>query len=105
MNGTFPQGIYGSTVVGYYRDVNGNSHGFMYDGSSFSPLDDPLGTRGTQPTGIFGSTIVGNYRDSSNVRHGFIADVPEPGALAITVLGLPLLLGRMKTGTFGKSSS
>ena len=44
----------------------------MYNGSSFSTLDDPAGVGGTAIHGITGSTIVGHYLDSSQKQNGFV---------------------------------
>ncbi len=71
VNGTYITGISGSTVVGQYQDANSVYHGFVYNGSSFTTLDDPAGSD-TDPTGVNGSTIVGDYRDSSGNSNGFV---------------------------------
>lgn len=74
--GTSISGISGSTVVGSYGDSAGISHGFVYNGSSFQTVDDPLGLGGlgTWACGISGNNIVGWYLDSSFHPHGFLYD-------------------------------
>src|SRR5262249_30448272 len=61
---TFPQGVSGNNVVGYF--VNGaGTHGFLYNGSTYTTLDDPSATPGnTYAEGIFGNSIVGYYANS-----------------------------------------
>jgi hypothetical protein len=46
--------------VGGYSDSKLIGHGFIYNGSGFTTLDDPLGYA-TVATGISGNTIVGAY--------------------------------------------
>ena len=64
----------GGTLVGYYYDRVGGlySHGLVYDGTSWTPLDYP-GALETEALGIDGNRVVGQYYDSSG-RHGFIYD-------------------------------
>ena len=88
--GTFAQGISGTNIVGYYIDTNSFAHGFIYDGWTWTTLDDPMGNHvpgglGTYAQGISGTNIVGYYTDSNNVAHGFLA-MPIP-QLAITPSG------------------
>ena len=70
--GTFAQGISGSNIVGYYYDSNLNAHGFLYNGSIYTTLDDPNGVGSTYAQCISGSNIVGYYYDSTNNIHGFL---------------------------------
>src|SRR5437016_3376589 len=59
-------------IVGAYSDGSVN-HGFTYDGSTYTTLDDPLGTNGTQLLGINNlGQIVGSYIDASGHSHGFL---------------------------------
>jgi len=77
--GTFPYGISGGNITGYYEDSSSHSHGFMFNGSTYTTLDYPAPTASnlpagyqatasttytaynTQLTGISGSRIVGYY--------------------------------------------
>ena len=70
--GTDPIGISGSKIVGFYGDSADKVHGFLYDGSTYTTLDHPLGARGTYAYGISGGNIVGEYFDSSDKEHGFL---------------------------------
>jgi hypothetical protein len=75
-----PYGISGSTIVGEYTSNNRQAslqgeHGFVYNDSSFTTLDDPLANDTqagsiTFPQGISGSTVVGSYT-VNNDYHGF----------------------------------
>jgi hypothetical protein len=72
--GTYLTGMDGKNVVGFYTDGLGNDHGFVYDGATFTPRDDPDGIA-TDPFGISGNTIVGDYYVSGNPYPlGFIYD-------------------------------
>ena len=87
-NGTYPNAVFGSTVVGRYFDSDWATHGFLYDSISkiYTTLDCPLGPGpGTEIIGIDGSTLVGTYLDSGGNNVGFIATsaVPEPGQWAM----------------------
>jgi len=73
---TFAQGISDGKIVGTYEDQEGNYHGFVYDGSKYTALDDPsenpTGQKFTQATGISGGQIVGYYTGGDAATHGFI---------------------------------
>ena len=64
-------GISGSNVVGTCDYDSPNAWGFLYNGSTYSTIADPLGSR-TEVTGISGSNIVGTYFDSSDFQDGFL---------------------------------
>jgi len=72
--GTDAFGISGNNIVGTYSDSSGKGHGFLYNGSTYTTLNDSLGVgfAGTQPLGISGNNIVGYYSDSLNKGHGFL---------------------------------
>ena len=80
-------GVSGSNVVGAYTDSNGISHSFLYDGSTYTTLNDPLALNGTTVTGIDGNTIVGHYGDANFEGHGVIITIPEPSSLALLSRG------------------
>lgn len=72
-----PTAIDGGNIVGYYQDGNGTSHGFLYNGTAFTTLDDPNAgvapvDQGTYLTGIDGGNIVGYYPDGNGTNHGFL---------------------------------
>jgi hypothetical protein len=71
-NFTIPERIDGGNVVGYYYDGS-ISHGFLYNGATWTPLDMP-GINGVQTTamGINGSKIVGYYVAQNLPVTGFI---------------------------------
>ena len=98
IGGTVAKGVSGNNIVGSYLDSSGGSHGFLYNGTTYTTIDDPLGMGGTFLNGIDGSNIVGSYVDSSGQNHGFVATVPEPSAFALLGAGTIVLLGyRWKT--------
>jgi hypothetical protein len=70
--GTFPRGISGSKIVGYFMGTNASEHGFLYDGSGWTTLDYPSG-QATRAFGVSSSNIVGYYVNS-NITHGFVYD-------------------------------
>ena len=82
VSGSFANAIYGNTIVGQSFDSSNIEHGYLFDGSTYMTLDDPLGAQGTSATGISGSDIVGFYTDSTGITHGFEATVPEPSSIA-----------------------
>jgi hypothetical protein len=52
----------------------GPTKGFLYNGATFTAINDPLSVEGTFPSGVSGSDIVGSYNDSSGISHGFLYD-------------------------------
>ncbi|HEX4055986.1 MAG TPA: hypothetical protein VHX86_17110 [Tepidisphaeraceae bacterium] len=68
---TWARAVSGGEILGNYLDNQGNGHGFIYNGTSYTTLDDPyaFGYFGTQPSGISGHMIVGSYQD---VRDGWV---------------------------------
>ena len=78
--GTSLHGVSGVKVVGEFRRTENSTtvhHSFVYDGTSFSTLDNPFdtttGSQRTNANGIDGSNVVGSYRDSVGT-HGFLYD-------------------------------
>src|SRR5208283_1634209 len=53
---TYANGISGDKIVGWYRDSSGGYHGFLYNGSEYTTLDDPNAV--TQTRGGYGGTFV-----------------------------------------------
>jgi len=101
--GTYPAGISGSNIVGYYEDASGTVHGFLFNGSTLTTLDDPLATgtdangfSGTSADGISGSNIVGHYTGSDGNDHGFLFD-----GTTYTTLDEPLATGSDASGFSG----
>lgn len=70
--GTFPAGISGGSIVGYYTDTNANVHGFLYSGGVFTTLDEPNAQGWTYAQGIDNGNIVGSYQGADSVYHGFL---------------------------------
>jgi hypothetical protein len=71
--GTVILDVQGNKYVGAY-DAGGVRHGFLYDGTTYTTIDNPLGVKGTTLSGIDGNNIVGQYLDSASVPHDFIYD-------------------------------
>jgi hypothetical protein len=101
---TTTAGVSGGTIVGDYLDSEAGSHGYVYDGSTYTTLDDSLGVNGTYVTGIDGTTIVGYYVGGTGVGiNGFIATaVPEPTSLSLWTVGALILLRRRRRSSTGK---
>jgi hypothetical protein len=70
--GTIASGIDGGNIVGWYTDANGFIHGFLYNGKTYTTLDDPNGLGTTYASGISGGNIVGWYTDAKGLTHGFL---------------------------------
>ena len=79
-------------MVGFYRDSSGKYHGFLYNGTSYTTLDDSLALYDTWACGISGNNIVGIYDDSSGY-HGFEVTIPEPSTFALLTVGAAALIG------------
>ena len=111
---TEAHGIDGSNIVGSYTDATTKPHGFLYNGSTYTTLDDPLGTQGTIAYGISGSKVVGTYYDATGNGQGFLYDgssyttIDDPLAVGVendaigisgnTIVGL---YGHAGSGFFG----
>jgi hypothetical protein len=81
-------GISGNDIVGGIVDGSG-SHGFLYNGTTFTIFDDPAVTSGTYATGISGNEIVGAYSDASGNTYSFLAvEAPEPSTCPLLLSGL-----------------
>ncbi|MDB6073085.1 MAG: hypothetical protein JWO89_725 [Verrucomicrobiaceae bacterium] len=77
-NGTFgpstvPEDIDGTNVVGSFTTAAGY-RGFLFDGTQYTTIDDPLGVKGTWATGISGDYVVGYYHTADSRTHGFLFD-------------------------------
>ena len=102
--GTIAWGIDGNNIVGSYIDASGFDHGFLYDFSTYTTLDDPAGQQvsrfgfgptGSDVRGISGNTIVGIYTTTGR-ENGYIATVPEPTTLSLIALATGSLLARRR---------
>jgi hypothetical protein len=77
-NQTQAMGIAGGNIVGYYLDNTGD-HGFLYNGTAYSTLDDPAGSISSGGMGTFAygvdssGDVVGRYEDGLGSSHGFLA--------------------------------
>jgi len=74
--GTFPSGISGHNIVGYYLGQPGGQHGFLFDGTTYTTIDAPAPAAFTWATGIDGQNIVGYYAvptsPTTSSVHGFL---------------------------------
>jgi probable HAF family extracellular repeat protein len=74
-NYTIPVGINDATqIVGYYYDISDTAHGFFYDGTNYTTIDDPLGWWSAADGINNNGQIVGNYLDRTpaDKSHGFL---------------------------------
>lgn len=90
-------------AVGYWQDVVGSQHGFLYNLNThqYTFLDDPSegainGMQITQITGINDANeITGFYVDANGTPRGFYATpasaTPEPGSVGMIAFGLAVL--------------
>jgi len=77
---TLAWAVSGNIVVGGYIDPSAFQHGFYWNGSNYTPLNDPLAhgigsNAGTVAQGISGNRIVGWYTNSASQYQGFIYDM------------------------------
>jgi hypothetical protein len=84
--GTVALGVSGGTTVGFYTGPQGSPLGFVYDGTNWKTIMDPVESQnsfqGTTVTGISGNLIVGYYGDASSDSHGF---TPRQGLRSLHV--------------------
>ena len=102
--GTVLTGISGNDIVGYYfvettPTEPSEVYGFIYDGSQFTTISDPLaahdtsGAEGTYVYGISGNKVAGTYFTGGiGSEFGFIATVPEPRSVVLWVVGFGLIV-------------
>jgi len=102
-SGTTAYGISGNNIVGFYvgNDASHVRHGFVYNGSTYTTLDNPNAfpsfAAGTTAYGISGNNIVGGY--ASSVGHGFLYN-----GTTYTTLDNPLgVTGTEATGISGNN--
>jgi len=91
-------GISGKNIVGaYYTDSVHPSHGFLFDGTTWTTLDEPLAASGaTFPSGVSGKIVYGSYMTdlTYSSSHGFLYDgttwktLDFPGGSASQIYGL-----------------
>lgn len=67
--GDYAYGISGNNIVGYWRPDPNTGYGYLYDGTSYTTVVDPLGLY-AGAMGISGNLIVGQYNSGGSV-HGF----------------------------------
>ena len=92
------RGISDNNIVGNYNDDLGR-HGFLYNGTTWTTLNNPVSVNGTSIYGIDGNNIVG-WTEYSGVRHGFLYNGEEisdpnnwalldmPGAIRTEIHGI-----------------
>ncbi len=67
-------GTDGLNVVGDMWTSTGGYAGWLYNGSTFSTLNDPLASNNTQLSCVYGNLIGGQYTDAQGHQHGFVYD-------------------------------
>jgi len=72
--GTYPSGVSGNKVVGYFQDASYQYHGFLHDGSTWLTLNAPNAAYRTVARAISGNNIVGYFQDASGSLDGFVYD-------------------------------
>jgi hypothetical protein len=84
----------GGTVVGWYTDSSGVTHGYELVGKTFTTVDFPGATMTNNWSVTNTGEIVGTYTDSSGVFHGFtdvggtFTTVDYPGSVLTEVTGI-----------------
>jgi hypothetical protein len=100
--GSAANGINGGNIVGDYF-TNTNEYGYLYNGSTFTQLNDPFAQNGTIATGVGGNLVVGYYLNSSgafsftyNISNQSYSTLSDPG-----VSGTTMALGTDGTNIVG----
>jgi hypothetical protein len=79
----------GNRVVGEFWDNTGH-HGFLYDGTTWTTIDNVVGGDGTAIWGISGDKLLGVYWEENptyEIPHGFVYTIPEPATILLLGLG------------------
>ncbi len=73
---SYPHGIDGGNVVGYYNDIDSRTYGILYNGTTWTFLNYPKASfsYGTYLMGISGNKVVGFGNDTSNREHSYLFD-------------------------------
>jgi hypothetical protein len=90
VKGTQPVGGSGGDVVGTYTDSNGDYNGFLFDGASYSTIDDPASNPsygGTAINGISDGDLVGFYLTNQQFTYSSFVAIPVPEPSAWELLG------------------
>jgi hypothetical protein len=93
--GTVPYDVDGSRIVGTFIDPAGATHGFVYDGATWTTLDHPnaAAPRGTSAYGVFDGILCGSYVDATGRTFGYTFD----GTNWTTLAHPPLAAGPVDT--------
>jgi len=104
-------GVSGNNVVGYYMDSSSVEHGFLYNGGTYTTLDNPSASQmtyyGTTAFGISGNNIVGTY-SSDGASLGFLyngstyATLNNPSGTSTAAYGIS---GNNVVGSYTDSSN
>jgi hypothetical protein len=70
---TYATGVSGNSVVGWYLDSSMQTHGFLYNGSTYTTLDPP-GSVSSTALAVSGNNVVGTFTNASGVSTGFLYD-------------------------------
>lgn len=90
-------GISGNLIIGIYWDSSYTTHGFLYDGSTYMTIDDPLLANpkdfdstylvGISDNTIAGYSIVDGYKTLRNFTLEFKIIAPEPSVFVLMSIG------------------
>lgn len=100
-------GISGNNQIGAYEgtiDNVGGNHAYLYNGSAYTTLSDPLGSQ-TMAFGVSGSEVAGIFHNTHGLVDSFLyngpaivsGSTPEPGSLGLTIgIGACCIAGRAR---------
>lgn len=98
--GTFPMGISGNNIVGYYMTHSRGQRGFFYDGSTFTTIEMPTQNAWTWASAVDGGIVLGYYATptspTTSVTRGFLLngetfttlECTLPGAVETVPIGM-----------------
>jgi hypothetical protein len=91
LRGTFPMGISGKNIVGYYNTHSNGQRGFLYDGATFTTIEMPTLNAWTWASAVDAGVILGYYATptspTTSVTRGFLLNGATFTTLECTLPG------------------
>jgi PEP-CTERM motif len=86
--GVTAAGISGNQVVGSFTSASSpQAQGFLYDGSAYTTINDPLAHAGTYSSGVSGNYVAGSFYEFGNSGGGFVYNIATTNFTTISPAG------------------